>query len=108
MSTVGVGASLLLLAACGLGTYFARSSLILLLADRSLSARVERALQFVGPAVLAALTINLAVGSDGVGSMELAEGAALVAAAGVAAWTRNLIWTFAAGMATLWILGAIT
>lgn len=106
--SVGTGEALLLLAVCGLGTYFARSGLILLLADRSLPPAIERALQFVGPAVLAALTINLAVGTDGVGSMELAEAASLIVAGAVAAFSRNLIWTFVAGMATLWMLGAIT
>ncbi len=98
----------LLLLACGLGTYAARSSLILLLADRTLPGPIERALKNVGPAVLAALTVSLAVGPEGVGSMELAEAAALAMAAGVAAWKRNLMLTFVAGMATLWIFGALT
>lgn len=100
--------ALLVLAVAALGTYFARSSLILLLADRTLPVGIERALTNVGPAVLAALTINLAVGSDGIGSVELAEVAAIVVAAAVTVWRRNLIWTFVAGMATLWILAAIT
>lgn len=105
MSTSG---ALLVLIVATVGTYSARGGLILLLADRSLPVSLERALQYVGPAVLAALTINLAIGSDGVGSVELAEAAALVVAAGVAAWRRNLILTFVAGMSTLWILGALT
>ena len=108
MNTVSAGGALLVLAVAGLGTYFARSGLILLLADRSLAPGIERALKFVGPAVLAALTINLAVGTEGAGSMELAEGAALVVAALVAMWRRDLIVTFVAGMGTLWILGALT
>ncbi len=101
-------AALLVLAAAALGTYFARSSLILLLADRTLPTGIERALANVGPAVLAALTINLAVGGGGLGSVEFAEAGAVVVAIVVAAWRRNLIWTFIVGMATLWILGAIT
>lgn len=101
-------AALIALACGAIGTYVARGGLILLLADRSLPASVERALQNVGPAVLAALTINLAVGSEGLGGVEFAEVSALVVAASVAVWRRNLIWTFVAGMATLWILGAIT
>ncbi len=100
--------ALLLLLACGIGTYAARSSLILLLADRSLPSVVERALRNVGPAVLAALTVSLAVGPDGVESMEFAEVGALAAASGVALWRRNLMLTFVAGMVTLWILGALT
>jgi len=105
---VSTTAALVALACGALGTYFARSSLILLLADRSLPASVERALQNVGPAVLAALTINLAVGSEGLGGVEFAELAALVVAGVVAVWRKNLLWTFIAGMATLWICGAIT
>lgn len=101
-------AAVFALAAAALGTYFARSSLILLLADRTLPGAVERALTNVGPAVLAALTINLAVGSGGVGSVELAEAAAIVVAGVVTVWRSSLIWTFVAGMATLLILGAIT
>ena len=101
-------AALVALACGAIGTYFARSGLILLLADRALPASVERALQNVGPAVLAALTINLAIGDGGLGAVQFAEVAALVVAGVVAVWRKNLIWTFVAGMATLWILDAVT
>ena len=77
-------------------------------ADRALPASVERALQNVGPAVLAALTINLAVGSRGLGEVEFIEVAALIVAGLVTVWRRNLIWTFVVGMATIWMLGALT
>ena len=102
---MSTGAALIVLTVAAVGTYFARSGLILLLAGRSLPEPVEQALANVGPAVLAALTVNLAVGTDGIGSIELAEAAALVVACVVAVWRSNLIWTFVAGMATLWILG---
>ncbi len=102
------GAALLVLTAAALGTYFARSSLILLLADRTLPPAIERALANVGPAVLAALTINLGVGSGGLGSVEFAEASAVAVAVVIAVWRRNLIWTFVGGMTTLWILSAIT
>jgi len=104
---MSTGPALLVLAAAALGTYFARSSLILLLAERTLPVTIERALANVGPAVLAALTINLAIGSDGIGSIEGAEAAAIVVAAAVTVWRRNLILTFAAGMVTLWLLAAV-
>ena len=100
--------ALLLLLACGAVTYAARSSLILLLADRTLPLTVQQALKNVGPAVLAALTVSLAVGPEGIGSVELAEAAAILAAAVMTVWKRNLMLTFAAGMTTLWIVGAIT
>ena len=45
---------------------------------------------------------------SGLGGVEFAEVAALVVAGVVAVWRKNLIWTFVAGMATLWILGALT
>ncbi len=105
MTTSG---ALLVLFVAAAGTYIARGGLIVLLADRSLPSSIERSLQFVGPAVLAALTINLAVGTDGVKSMEFAEVAGLCIAAAVAMWKRNLIATFLAGMSALWILGALT
>jgi branched-subunit amino acid transport protein len=105
---MSTGAALLVLAVAALGTYFARSSLILLLADRTLPVGIERALTNVGPAVLAALTINLAVGDGGLGSVEFAEAAAIVVAAAITLWRRNLMLTFATGMATLWLLAAIT
>lgn len=105
---MSTGAALLALAAAALGTYFARSSLILLLADRTLPVGIERALANVGPAVLAALTVNLAVGSDGLGGLEFAEAAAIVVATVVTVWRRSLIWTFVAGMVTLWIFAALT
>jgi len=101
-------AALVALACGAIGTYFARSGLILLLADRALPASVERALQNVGPAVLAALTINLAVGSRGLGEVDFIEVAALIVAGLVTVWRRNLIWTFVVGMATIWMLGAPT
>lgn len=100
--------ALAVLAVAAFGTYFARSGLILLLADRALPTRVEQALQFVGPAVLAALTVNLAVGSDGIGSVEFAEVGALVLAGVVTIWRRNLVLTFVVGMSTLWLLSALT
>ena len=105
---MSTGAALLVLAAASLGTYFARSSLVLLLADRTLPVGVERALTNVGPAVLAALTVNLAVGDDGLGGVEFAEAAAIVVAAAVAVWRRNLIWTFVGGMVALLVLTAVT
>ncbi|MFT4657400.1 MAG: branched-subunit amino acid transport protein [Candidatus Aldehydirespiratoraceae bacterium] len=105
---MNTGTALLVVAVAAMGTYFARSGLILLLADRALPPSIERALANVGPAVMAALTVNLAVGSEGLGSVEFAEAAAIVVAAGIAVWRKNLILTFLLGMATLLILSATT
>lgn len=105
---MSTGTALVVVIVCGVITYTCRSSLILTLADRTLPPMIERALQNVGPAVLAALTVNLAVGSDGVGSVEVAEVAALAVASAIALWRSNLIWTFVGGMTTLWVVGAFT
>jgi branched-subunit amino acid transport protein len=88
-------------------TYAMRASVIVALAGRQIPLPVARALRQVGPAVLAALTINLAVGGDGGPGLELAEGAALVVAAGVAWWRRSALWSLVAGMTTLWLLSAL-
>lgn len=88
-------------------TYAMRAVAIVALADRTIPVAVERALRNVGPAVLAALAINLAAGGDGGPHLEWAQAAALAVAGGVAWWRKNVIWTLGAGMATLWILTAI-
>lgn len=94
----------------GVMTYSMRAVAIVALAGRSIPAPIERALRYVGPAVLAALAINLAVGGDASGgpSVTLAEGAALVVAALVAWWRKNVLLTLVAGMITLWTLSAFT
>ncbi len=99
--------ALLALAVTFVGTYAFRGGLILALAERHLPTSVERALRNVGPAVLAALTVSLAVGGGDDVDLTFAEFAALAAAAGVAWWRKNLVWTLIAGMTTLWIVAAI-
>ena len=101
-------AALIALVLATAGTYLSRSGLILALAGRTMPEPVERALGHVGPAVLAALTVNLAVGGDGEITLRFAELTALGLAFGVAWWRKNLLWTVAAGMGVLWILAAAT
>lgn len=102
-------AALLVLFAATLGTYAFRAGLILLLADRSLPLTVERALQNVSPAVLAALTVNLAVTGDGGASVDVdaIELASLGIAAVVGLRTRSLVFMLIAGMAALLLLTEI-
>ena len=88
--------------AVGVVTYVSRAGPIVVLADRSLPADVIRALRYVGPAVLSALTVNLIAGGEGVSGVELAEVAAIAASIVVAWWRRDLILSLAAGMLTLW------
>jgi branched-subunit amino acid transport protein len=107
---VTFGVAVIVTLAVAVGTYLLRAGPALLLADRDLPGPVRRALRNVGPAVLAALVVvSVAATGNGEGTgVEVAELAALVAAGGVAWWRRNLIWSFVAGMAALWIVLAIT
>ncbi len=93
--------------AIGLITYTSRAGLIVFLADRPLPANVTRALRYVGPAVLSALTVNLIAGGKGASGVEAAEVAAIAAAIVVVSFTRNLIAALGAGMVTLWVIGAV-
>jgi len=88
----------------GMITYASRAGLIVFLADRPLPLNITRALRYVGPAVLSALTVNLVAGGQGIDGVEFVEVAAIVVAIVVAAVARNLIGALVAGMATLWLL----
>jgi branched-subunit amino acid transport protein len=88
----------------GMITYASRAGLIIFLADRPLPANITRALRYVGPAVLSALTVNLLAGGQGIDGVEFVEVAAVAVAIAVAALARNLIAALAAGMVTLWLL----
>lgn len=88
-------------------TYAMRASVIVGLAGRTIPVPLERALRNVGPAVLAALALNLAATGEGGPRLELEVVAALVAAGVVARWRRSLIWSLTAGMVVLWVVAAI-
>lgn len=85
-------------------TYTMRAIAIVALAEREIPVSVERVLRNVGPAVLAALAINLAAGGEGGPGLEWFEAAALAAAGAVAWWRKSVLWSLAAGMGTLWLL----
>ena len=94
--------SILIVAIVGVMTYSMRAVVIVAMANRTIPPAVDRALRSVGPAVLAALAVNLAAGGEGGPSLAWAEALALVVA-GIVAWkARNLIATLVAGMVTLW------
>lgn len=101
MSTAAALAAVLVVGAL---TYSARAVPILFLADRTLPAPVMRALRYIGPAVLSALTVTLLAGGEGFSGVEVQEVVALVVAVIVTAITRNLIVSLVAGMGVLWIL----
>jgi branched-subunit amino acid transport protein len=90
------------------GTLAMRASMITLLSDATIPPRVQRALGLVAPAVLAGLvaqTLFLDAGElRPFGSWYLAG-----AVAAVVAWrTRSFGWTLLAGMASVWLLEALT
>lgn len=95
------------IAAMAVGTYALRLSFILVLGRAgSLRPRVERVLNLVPAAVLAALVAPALLTVDG--SIALSSGNERLVAgtlAGVVAWhTENMMATVAAGMAVLWTL----
>ncbi len=99
---------LLAVAIVGLGTYASRSVFIIALANRRIPAAVLVALQFVAPAVLAALIVALLTDTDtGRVVVGIPELAAFAAGGGVAYKTRNHILTLVAGMAVFWVVRAM-
>jgi len=87
----------------GVGTYLTRASFIVGLADRRIPHRVSRGLEFVGPAVLAALVVTLLVDESGRVAAGVPEVAGLVAGAVVGLRTRRVLWVVLAGMSTFWL-----
>lgn len=88
----------------GIGTYLSRSSFILALAKRTIPDPVLVALQFVAPAVLAALVVALLIEEDGTVAIGLPESAAFLAGGIVARLTKNHILTLITGMGVFWIV----
>lgn len=95
-----------MIVAAAVGTFLLRLSFVEALADRTIPPRVETALRFVPPAVLAALVLPKLLLVDG--SMAVGPGNhRLLAgvAAGVAAYrTEDMFATVAVGMGSLWLL----
>lgn len=94
----------------GVGTYLTRLSFVGLLGSRAMPAWAERPLQFVAPAVLAALVAPAVLLREG--SLEVVPGANprlyAAAVAALVAWRfRNLAAAIVAGMGSLWLLQAL-
>lgn len=86
-------------------TYASRAVGILFLADRRIPVLLERALRYVGPAVLAALVASIAAGDGGTApSIDAAEVAAISMAALIAWWRRNVLWSLVGGLTTFWVV----
>jgi branched-subunit amino acid transport protein len=101
---VSTWAAISAVAAVALITYSSRAGLILLLAERPLPANITRALRYVGPAVLSALTVNLLAGGQGVSGIDTEEVVAVGVSLIVAIIARNLIVALLAGMCALWLM----
>lgn len=100
----------IIVAAVGVGTYAARLSFVGILGERRLPVAVERALEFVAPAVFAALVAPAVLMPDG--NIDVAPTtnpkllAGLVAA--LVAWrSRNVAAVIVVGMGALWVLQAL-
>ena len=93
----------------GIGTYAARSVFILAVGQRRLPDLVERALRFVGPAVLAALATSLLTSPDGleVYLTSIPQVAATLAAIGLAWKTRSFLVSFAGAVVVMYGLQAM-
>lgn len=90
----------------GLGTYVMRASFMTIGSGFELPAAFKRSLQFVAPAVFAAIILPLVLGDRGL-SRFVAPDARLIAgiiASVVAFRTRNIPLVFAVGMVSLWLL----
>lgn len=92
----------------GVGTYTSRAVFILALANKKIPDSVLVALQFVAPAVLAALIVALMTdGETGQVAIGIPELAAFAVGGGVAYKTRNHIYTLIVGMAVFWMVSAL-
>lgn len=105
---MSVWSSLAIVVAVAGITYAMRACVIVGLAGRSIPVPIERALRNVGPAVLAALAVNLAAGGEGGPHLEVAVASAMIASGVVAWWRRSVIWSLTAGMVVLWLMTALS
>lgn len=104
---MSTGAALLAVLGVGAITYLWRAGMVLVLADRVLPRPLIQALSNVGPAVMAALVVTMAAGSEGASGITVPEVLAVLVGGLVAAKTRSLIWATLAGMSVLWITGLL-
>lgn len=93
----------------GLITYVMRAGLILALADAELPPWLLRALRYVAPAVLGALTVTLVADPDAANrGVSWPEVVGLLVAGPVAWKTKNLAVTLVVGMTAFWMALGVT
>ncbi len=90
----------------GLGTYLMRFSFIGILGDRRMPIPVARALNYVGPAVFAAIVLPAVFGDAGVARLWTPDPRLLASlVAGYVTWrTKNIPLMLVIGMVALWLL----
>lgn len=89
----------------GFGSYAMRAVFILLLSKHSFPPSALKALEYVGPAVMAALVMTMLLSPEGGHAPKVYEWAGLATAAVVALLTRNHIYVLTLAMAVYWGLG---
>lgn len=91
----------------GIGTYVSRAIFILALARRRIPDPVMVSLEFVAPAVLAALVVAVLTNDDGSVAIGIPEVAAFIAGGATVYKTRNHILTLVVGMTVFWGVRAL-
>ena len=97
----------LIILAVGLGTYVMRAVFIVGLANRRIPPLVITALEFVAPAVLAALVVSMLVQPDGRVAVGAPEMAGLIAGGAAAYFKRNFLLAAVVGMTAFWVVRGI-
>jgi branched-subunit amino acid transport protein len=101
----------LIVIAVGIGTYGARVSFIGALGHRRLPAAVERALEYVAPAVFAAIVFPAVFLPEGSIDLAPSTNPRFIAAtlAALVAWRlKSVVAVIVVGMGALWILDYVT
>lgn len=97
---------LLAIVLTGAGTYAMRALFILLLAQREFPPVARRALEYVAPAVMAALVVSMLVGSEGASQLGWPAIVGLTATVATAAMSRNHVITLVVAMTAYWVMSA--
>ncbi len=91
----------------GIGTFLIRLSFIGILGDRPVPPWAERPLQYVAPAVLAAIAAPAVMLTDGTVDLSPVTNPRFLAAvlAALVTWRlKNVVWAIVVGMVALWVL----
>lgn len=96
----------LIFAGMALATYLTRFTMIAVLGHGAPRPLLRRWLQYVPPAVLAALIVPATLAPQG--HVEVGSPVWSVLVGTIVAWrTRSVLWTIVGGMVTLWLLRAL-